>query len=63
MPYDARFGSDVLVFLENEAFSRLSTEERNAYVQGAVEAVKSGTRMITPNTPHYLKAAASVRFQ
>jgi hypothetical protein len=57
MPYDRRFGPEVFVFLDNEAFSRLSVEERVAYLRKAVEAVKSGKRVITPNTPHYLKAA------
>ena len=57
MPDDRRFGPEVLVLLDNEAFSRLSVEERIAYLRKAVEAIKNGTRIITPNTPHYLKAA------
>jgi len=51
----------VLVFLDNEAFSKLSYQQKLAYLQQAMDAVKSGTPIVTSNikdvagTPDYLK--------
>ena len=50
-----------LVFLDNEAFARLSYQQKLAYLQRAMDAVKSGTPIVTSNikdvagTPDYLK--------
>jgi hypothetical protein len=50
-----------LVFLDNEAFFKLSYQEKLAYLQKAMDAVKSGTPIVTsnikdvPGTPDYLK--------
>jgi len=50
MTDDQRFGENVLVFMDNEAFSRLSSEERTAYLRRTTLAMKSGTPIITPKT-------------
>ena len=57
MAYDSRYSPGVLVFMDNAAFSRLSELEKAAYLQKAVRAMRSGTRVITPN-PLLLKSAA-----
>ena len=57
MAYDPRYSPGVLVFMDNAAFSRLSEQEKAAYLQKAVRAMRSGTRVITPN-PYLLKSAA-----
>ena len=50
MVYDHRFGEGVLVFMDNQAYIRLSDSERNAYLQKMIQAVKGGQRVITPPT-------------
>jgi hypothetical protein len=51
MTDDQRFGEDVLVFMDNETFSRLSGDERAAYLKRAAQVIKSGMPVITPKTP------------
>jgi hypothetical protein len=50
MTDDQRFGEDVLVFMDNEAFSRLSSDERAAYLRRTTLAMKGGIPIITPKT-------------
>ena len=50
MTDDQRFGENVLVFMDNETFSRLSSDERAAYLRRTALAMKSGTPIITPKT-------------
>jgi hypothetical protein len=50
MVYDHRFGEGILVFMDNQAFARLSEAERAAYLKTTMQAVRSGTRCITPAT-------------
>jgi len=51
MTDDHRFGENVLVLPDNEAFSQLSHRERAAYIEKAVRAMRSGVGVITPKTP------------
>jgi hypothetical protein len=51
MTDDHRFGENVLVLPDNEAFSQLSQYERAAYIEKAVRAMRSGIGVITPKTP------------
>ena len=57
MTYDTRYNPGVLVFLDNETFSRLSEREKAAYLKKAARAMRSGTRVITPN-PRFLASRA-----
>ena len=41
--------------LDNDAFDKLSTEEKAKYIEQAAQAMKNGALLDTPNTPHYLK--------
>ena len=50
MVYDHRFGEGILVFMDNQAFGSLSEQDRSAYLQNTMAAVKSGTPFITPPT-------------
>lgn len=49
------------VLLDNEPFARLSTEQKVQYIQMAMDAIRSGTAIVTsnirdvPGTPDYLK--------
>jgi hypothetical protein len=51
MTDDHRFGENVLVLPDNEAFLQLSEGERAAYIEKAVRAMRSGIGLITPKTP------------
>jgi hypothetical protein len=50
MVYDHRFGEGILVFMDNQAYAQLSDSQRTAYLQTMIQAVRSGQRVITPET-------------
>jgi hypothetical protein len=39
------------VLMDNEEFQKLSTDEKAAYLIRAVEALKNGNPVVTPNGP------------